>query len=146
MDLQTSQFGRITIEADDILAFPHGLIGFEDLHHWVLLADSANESIAWLQSVDDSDVAMPVVSPRLFKPEYRVCSSREHLTTLGLDEYHRAFVLVIVAKHGVSLTANLKAPVIINLDRGVGRQVVTTDDQPLQLELANASAPLRKSA
>ena len=146
MELQTAKFGRISIEPDDILQFPHGLIGFEQLRHWVLLSDSANDAVAWLQSVNDTTVALPVVSPRQFLPKYRVCATREQLDSLELRQLDQAFVLVVVAKTGESLTANLKAPVIINLDRQLGRQVVTSDEQPLQMELDNVPLPLRKSA
>jgi flagellar assembly factor FliW len=41
---------------------------------------------------------------------------------------------------------NLRAPILINLDRRLGCQVVTTDDQPLQMELTKPTAQLRKSA
>ncbi|HMC10031.1 MAG TPA: flagellar assembly protein FliW, partial [Pirellulaceae bacterium] len=45
------------------------------------------------------------------------------------------------------LTLNLKAPLIINLDRRLGRQVITTDEQPVALPLVPAPpALLRKSA
>ena len=44
------------------------------------------------------------------------------------------------------LTLNLRAPLVINLDRRIGCQVVTVDPQPMQYELANLPAELRKSA
>jgi flagellar assembly factor FliW len=41
----------------------------------------------------------------------------------------------------------LKAPLVINLDRRLGRQLICTDDQPMQFRLATASpAQLRRSA
>jgi flagellar assembly factor FliW len=41
---------------------------------------------------------------------------------------------------------NLKAPVIINLDRRLGRQVVTLDEQPIALPFASCPAAARKIA
>ena len=63
MKIQTTRFGAIQIEPDDILFFRSGLLGFEDCRHWVLLADADNEAVAWLQSMQHSDIALPVVSP-----------------------------------------------------------------------------------
>jgi len=40
----------------------------------------------------------------------------------------------------------LKAPVVINLERRLGRQVVANGDQPVQYELISQPAPLKKSA
>jgi flagellar assembly factor FliW len=55
-------------------------------------------------------------------------------------------VLVIVGKHEHAITLNLKAPLIINLERRLGRQVVANGEQPLQFELMTTHAPLKKSA
>ena len=57
MELCTSRFGLVEIEADDILFFPMGIAGFEHAQHWVLLADADNDAVAWLQCVTETDVA-----------------------------------------------------------------------------------------
>ena len=40
MKIDTTRFGYVEIEADDLLQFPAGLFGLEDCRHWVLLADA----------------------------------------------------------------------------------------------------------
>lgn len=146
MLIQTSRFGQLQINAEDLFHFPAGVIGFEDSKRWVLLADAENEAVGWLQSTSQPDVAMAVVSPRRFAAHYRVHVSRGDLGTLCLDNLDRAFILCCVSRHPQGLTMNLKAPVIINLDRRLGCQVVTTDDQPVQWLLASSAIRLRKSA
>jgi flagellar assembly factor FliW len=147
MQISTTRFGDVEIDLDDILLFPHGVIAFEDCRHWVLLADAENESLGWLQSVTRGEVALPVVSPRRFTPEYQVHVTRGQLVPLALSHFDQAFVLSVVSKSDDELTLNLKAPLIINLDRRLGRQVVTTDEQPVALQLtSSAPAALRKSA
>ena len=91
-------------------------------------------------------VALPVVSPRRFVPSYQVRVNRNQLSALELSAPDEAFVLTVVSRHEGRLTLNLKAPLIINLDRRLGRQVVTNDEQPLQLDLAPAPAAYRRSA
>jgi flagellar assembly factor FliW len=44
------------------------------------------------------------------------------------------------------LTINLRAPIVINLDRRLGSQVITVDHQPVRYELAALPIALRKSA
>jgi len=145
MEISTSRFGSVDIEADDILLFPSGLVGFEECRHWVILADSDNDSVAWLQCITHPQVAAPVVSPRRFLNDYQVRVARAELTPLQLTSVDNAYVLAIVSRDGARFTVNLKAPLIINLDGRLGRQVITSDDQPMQCELT-PSAPLRKSA
>jgi flagellar assembly factor FliW len=146
MQVESSRFGTIEIEPEDILLFSRGLFAFENHHHWVLLADADNDSVAWLQSLSDAEVALPLVSPRRFVPGYRVCISRSQLTPLELAALDQAFVLNVINRNHGELTINLKAPVVINLDRRIGRQVVTSDEQPLQMVLPSSVVRLRKSA
>ncbi len=63
MDIQTSRFGTIAIEVEDILVFPNGLLGLEDCQHWVLLADAQNDALGWLQSTSRPEIALAVVTP-----------------------------------------------------------------------------------
>jgi flagellar assembly factor FliW len=146
MQIQTSRFGAVTIEVDDILLFPRGLIGFEDCRHWVLLADEENPALGWLQSVGRGDVAMATLSPRRFWPDYRLRLDRGQLLPLELSHWDQAYVLALLSRSDRSLTVNLKAPVIVNLDRRLGRQVVASDDQPLALDLTPPAAMLRRAA
>lgn len=146
MLIETSRFGSVDIQADDILLFPLGLFAFENVRHWILLADTENKAVGWLQSVADPAVALPVVSPRRFAPNYQIRISRSQLGPLELAKPDHAYVLTVVSKTESQITINLKAPLIINLDRRLGRQVVTNDDQPLQLEIAPIPRTYRRSA
>jgi flagellar assembly factor FliW len=141
MQIETCHFGPVELAIEDILCFPHGVIAFDDCKHWVLLADAENPALAWLQSVTQPDVALPVVSPRRFEPEYQVHVTRGQLLPLEIAHFDQTYVLTIVSRSDGDLTLNLKAPVIVNLDRRIGRQVITTDDQPVALVLSRA-APL----
>ena len=131
-EICTTRFGSIRISTTDLIHFPQGLIGFEDCQRWILLGDSGNSAVGWLQSATHNDVAMAVISPRRFIPDYRFHISQQQLSQIELNDLDRAFVLIVVAKTNGSLTANLKAPVIVNLDRRLGCQVVVDDDHPLQ--------------
>ncbi len=147
MQIETSHFGPLEIDAQDILLFPHGVIAFEDCRHWVLLADAENPALAWLQSISQPEVALPVVSPRRFATQYQVRVTKGQLAALEFSQFDQAYVLSVVSQSDGDLTLNLKAPLIINLDRRLGRQVISTDEQPVaQVLHSPAPALLRKSA
>ena len=146
MKIHTSRFAAIEIEPDDILFFRNGLLGFEDCRHWVLLADADNAAVAWLQSMQHADIAVPVVSPRRFVADYQVHLEPADVDSLQLTAVDQAYVLSVVSRDESMLTMNLRAPLVINLDRRIGCQVVTADAQPIQFELASLPTALRKSA
>ncbi|MEC9094525.1 MAG: flagellar assembly protein FliW [Planctomycetota bacterium] len=146
MNIETTRFGTIEIEEQDVLNFESGLIGFSDTKEWVILADTENPAVAWLQSLADPTLGMAIVSPRRFIPNYQVRLTPTELEPIQLTDVDQAFVLCIVSRNENRLTMNLRAPVIINLDQKMGAQIMTSDDQPLQYPFANLSTNLRQSA
>ncbi|MEN1678684.1 MAG: flagellar assembly protein FliW [Planctomycetota bacterium] len=145
MKLATTRFGGIEILERDILTFADGLIGMEACRRWVLLADSHNETLGWLQSVDREDVALPVVSPRRFIPDYQVRVASRDVAPLGLESDSQAQVLVVMSHTPDGLTVNLKAPLVISLEHRCGRQVVAKDDHAVQQRIPGVEA-VRRSA
>jgi len=146
MHINTTRFGPIQIESGDVIHFAEGLLGLPSCRDWVLLADAENDSLAWMQSMDRPEIALGVVSPRRFVPSYQMRVARRELEPLRLDDVQAARVLIVVSKTERSITLNLKAPLVINLSRRLGRQVVTNGDLPVQYVLGSASPALRKSA
>jgi flagellar assembly factor FliW len=145
MIVESTRFGALGIRDEEVLLFEQGLIGMESCRRWVLLADAANKSLAWLQSVDRSDIALAVVSPRRYVKDYQVRVNSRDLLPLALDSVQDAQVLVVLNKHGSDLTLNLKAPLVVNLKNHRGRQVIAKNDHDLQY-LLGATVPLRRSA
>jgi flagellar assembly factor FliW len=146
MKINTTRFGSVEVEPEDVLDFPAGLLGLEDCRQWVLLADAENDALGWLQCASRSEFAFAVVCPRRFVPDYQVRVSRGELTPLDLSDVRQAQVLVIVGKGDHGITLNLKAPLVINLERRLGRQVITNGDAPVAYDLAAQRVQLRKSA
>lgn len=146
MRISTTRFGPVTVEPDDVIRFPEGLPGLAGCRDWVLLADAENDAVAWLQSVTRWEVALAVVSPRRFVPDYQVRVARRELELLRLEEATAVEVLVVVGRTDRSVTLNLKAPLVINVDRRLGRQVMANDRLPVRYELEDGSPALKKSA
>ncbi|MFO0014367.1 MAG: flagellar assembly protein FliW [Planctomycetota bacterium] len=136
MQILSSRFGTLDVHHSDMLFMPQGLIGFETCRHWVLLANDDNEEVAWLQSVALSDVALPVISPRRFLPNYKLHVHRRDLDVLQAHQRDQIFVVTVVNRTGDNLTTNLKSPIILNSTQRLAVQVVVTDDQPLAHPLA----------
>jgi len=132
MRIETQRFGNITLDQDQLFLFPSGLIGMETLRDWALLPDFDNPAVAWLQSASRGDRALPLISPRAFFDDYRVQVSRRELAGLHMKPGAELYVLTTVSGHSGKLTTNLRSPIVLNLSRRLGCQVITDNDQPLQ--------------
>lgn len=135
MRIDTQRFGTLRFNAENLLLFPNGLIGMETMRQWALIADPENPSVAWLQSASRGDRAIALISPRVFFKDYRVHVTRRDLAPLQLQPGAELFILATISGHVGKLTTNLRAPILLNLDRRLGCQVITEDDQPIRQEL-----------
>lgn len=144
--IHTSRFGPIQVDAAAVIRFPAGLLGLEDCRQWALVADHQNEAVAWMQSVEQPEIALAVVSPRRFVPGYRVRVARRELASLELDDVRTAEVLAILSKQGQILALNLRAPLVFNLQRRLARQVIANGDLPVQFGLGGSRSTFRRSA
>ena len=146
MRIETERFGSLEVDERELFFFPQGLIGLETLRQWAFLPDPENESVAWLQSASRGDQALALVSPRLFVPNYKIHVSSRSLQAIGLRSDHRTYVLTTIAGSLGRVTTNLRAPIILNLDRRLGCQVVTGDDQPMHHVLPTVTSVPRRLA
>ena len=145
MDVTTSRFGTLHAPPSDVLLFEQGLIGLRNCRQWIVLADAQNPALGWLQCIDDPDVALGVVSPRRFVPDYQLRVSKQELAPLGLASMRDASVVVIVSRHVEGLSLNLRAPLVINVEARRGRQLVAKDALPVRMPLVEVES-LRMSA
>ncbi len=130
MQIQTSRFGEISVENDDLMTFPEGILGFSALRTFVLLDDPQDEIFAWLQSCEEPKVAFPVLEPELFTPGYTVSLTKHDLESLEVSSQNglRFFTIITIPSDPTLMTANLKAPVVINVSERRARQIVLQDN------------------
>lgn len=133
MLIQTSRFGPVTLHAEDIIEFPEGILGFNDLRRFVLLDDPNDEIFAWLQSCEVPQIAFPVLEPELFTQNYQISLTKHDLESLQITAQSekpriRSFSIITIPEDPTQMTANLKAPVVINIEKRMARQIVLQDN------------------
>jgi flagellar assembly factor FliW len=146
MQISTTRFGQIEVDPLDVLLFPCGLFGFEQSKHFILLGDERDPVIAWLQSTSEPATAFVVVSPRRFVRDYRLRVAQSDLALVLQEEDDETFVLALASRSDNGWTLNLRAPIVINPQRRLGKQIVTLDEQPIQFALKGFTGSLRKTA
>ncbi|MCB0355751.1 MAG: flagellar assembly protein FliW [Bdellovibrionales bacterium] len=130
MRIQTSRFGSVELTDEDILTFPEGLLGFTGLRKFVLLDDPNDEIFAWMQSCENPGIAFPILEPELFAGSYTVELSRLDLEIIEATKQDnmRYFSIVTIPEDPTQMTANLKAPIVINVNKRKARQCVLQDN------------------
>lgn len=144
MKANTRLFGEIDIEEEKIIAMEGRMIGFPELQKFALIFDeekgTGGSYIMWLQSMEEPDIAFPVMEPGVVKEDYSPVVNDEILLPLGEMPQEDVYLLVIVtAAPDVKQTSvNLKAPVVINTDTGKGTQVIVENEYPIKFRIYDA--------
>lgn len=138
MKAKTRAFGEIEIEDEKIITLEHGMIGFPEYKHFTLIYNEERgldrSAIKWLQCMDDGDISFPVMDPTLVKEDYTLNVENEMVASLGEMDAEDLFILVTVRVPAAikEMTANLKAPIIINMKNNKAIQTVLEDDYPIR--------------
>jgi flagellar assembly factor FliW len=149
MDIESTRFGRLSVDDERIITVPKGLLGFPNHTRFALIQTGEENYFFWLQSIDEPNLAFVVTDPSIFFKDYDVPIREETQTELQLTDINLAQVFVICNKVDEWLTGNLLGPIVVNAANRTGQQVVLTEKkwttrQPL-LKL-QAEVPLAKSA
>ncbi len=129
MLIKTKYFGDIDLNDDKIITFEQGIMGFEEYKRYTILFDMEEEdkpAISWLQSVEEQGLALPVINPFHVKPDYNPIVEDEILKPIGeINEQNLVILLSLTVPSDIEkLSANLKAPFIINSDTRKGCQII----------------------
>lgn len=146
--LASSRFGELEIPQDAVIEFPAGLIGLGG-HRYALLAKTDDAAFAWLQSLDDPDLALPVTNPWQFFEDFEVELSDEEAERVGMTETDAAqasvYVTVRAGETAQDFCANLRAPIVIC--DGRGHQVINqAHNAPVRAPLFAPSTPTTAEA
>ena len=134
MLVKTRHFGEVDLDESKIIYFENGILGFEDCKEYTLIYDNEDgerPDISWLQSVDEVALAIPVISPFIVRPDYNPEIEDELLKPLGdlTDDNTAVFVSITVPSDIEKITANLKAPFIINSNDRKGAQIIVENSE-----------------
>ena len=124
--LELPRFGTCTYRESEVLTFPWGLPGFGSLRRFIALNLAGQEKFVWLQSLDDPAIALPTADPWAIFPDYE--PQLPHYATASLEiarpEDFVVLSVVVVSPGAAEMTMNLLAPVVVNLQTRIGRQIM----------------------
>ena len=139
----STRFGELQVPADSVIELPSGIIGFSHTTKFVLIEHK--HPFSWLHSIEDSNLAFVVVDGFEFGNQFDVKPplGEKDADFKENDEY-AILVIVTVRPDPRMTTANLKAPVFVNMRNRRGLQVIFDDPRystrfPLWSEEVEAS-------
>lgn len=146
LTFESSRFGTLEIDADAVIEFPAGLIGLGG-SRYALVATDPDAPFAWLHSVDDPAIALPVTNPWLHFADYAVELGDADAERVGTADAAAIDVWVTVraAAEPKDFSCNLRAPIVVW--NGRGHQVINeAPDAPVRAALFAEAAETVQAA
>lgn len=129
-EFDTTHFGRICYEADSAFYFPGGLPGFEQARHFLPLSFPDQQPLIFLQSLEDPGLCFFTLPILAADPQYRLEVSPEDLAAIGMPARttpaigKNVLCLAVLSLREDGPTANLLAPIVVNLGNHHGVQAI----------------------
>lgn len=127
MKIQTEKFGEIEIAEERIFNFALPIIGFNELKSYVIVDFNKDSIFKWLQSVEDPNLAFPIVSVFSMNINYSIDVPDSVVELLKIENVENLLVMNIASipqDNPQGTTLNLLAPLIFNLDNQLAGQVI----------------------
>jgi len=130
MLLHTTHLGDIEYSDSDVIHFPVGIPGFDDQDAYIIVPSYDLEfPFSTLQSVKNTELAFIVTDPFLFVENYDfdIDDADALLLNIKTDndlENVIALTIVTIPENVEDTTINIMAPIIINNDKKLAKQVL----------------------
>ena len=112
-----------------IIHFGEGLIGLSDCKDFILVDSETLSPFRLLRSFDSPHVSFLVLEAVMLIHGYCDVVPAREWETIGVTSKSQpaAFVIVTVGSTPEASSANLQAPLLVNYDQMVGKQIILTD-------------------
>ncbi len=113
------------------ILFEKGIPGFEDYKYFNVNIIKDNEKFYSIVSKEDDNIGFISISPFDIKKDYEIDLDDEVVKELDIKTEKDVLVLCLITlgKTLKDSTANLKAPIIINIKNNRGKQLILQDDK-----------------
>lgn len=140
VQIQSVHLGELTVGEEDLITFPKGIPGFEEVTEYVLC--DVDDTYSYLQAVDQAELAFIVTNPFNQFPDYEFELSDELIEELSIAEEKGVAIRCIVTwnSNPARTTINLLAPLVFNISDRLGRQIVLQNTAYQTKHLLNQSS------
>jgi len=136
--IQTRDFGAVEVPRKQVYRLTEPILGFETCRRYALLEEQRTKPILWLQSIETANLVFPLVEADFIGLNYTQDLAKIDLDDIGADDPDdlRVMLIVVIPQDVTQVRANLRAPLLLHPQRGLGKQVVLYDSTyPIQFRL-----------
>jgi flagellar assembly factor FliW len=130
-NVETKVFGELEYRNESLFRFPSGLPGFEDHRSFVFLRKPGLEPLMFLQSVESRSLCFILLPIRAVDDKFRLELTQDEIREIGLTSDRPPVIgedilcaAMICTGDGDVPTANLMAPIVVNLHNNIGIQAI----------------------
>jgi len=145
----TRYFGPVEYNEESVMVFPDGIPAFEQEKRFLALRQPINEPMVFLQSLANPNLCFATLPALSACPGYQLSMAPEDLKALGLERGRQPAIgrdvlclAILSLEENAPPTANLLAPIVVNLHTLRGRQAIQRDSRYSHREVL----PLREAA
>jgi flagellar assembly factor FliW len=137
MQLETTRFGIVEVDENSTIDVPSGVPGFSEMRRVTLLgagampgvpANGDQNAMFWMQDIDDGARAFLCIDPWMTFPDYDVEIDEK---ALQIQDENNVCVLALVTvdrtEGKTTMSANLRAPIVIDLGTRRAHQLILSD-------------------
>ena len=142
MIVQSTRFGEMDIADEQILDFPHGMLGFPDEKKFALMEYKPESPFYFLQSVAEANLTFLLINPFAFFNDYEFAMDDALLAEIGVTAENppSVFNIATVKDKLENMTVNLAGPVLVNIrDRQAVQLVIEKTEYPTRFPLFPAA-------
>jgi flagellar assembly factor FliW len=120
-----SRFADVDVDPRDVITFGDGIPGYEGRRDFVLLDSTEFAPLKVLHAVGETEPCFLAVDPKTVLENYRCeLSAADRLRLGASDDSALLWLAIVTVNDNGEVAANLRAPIVLNPERMVGRQVM----------------------
>ena len=130
MKINSAKLGEIEYSEDDVITLRSPLLGFPDLQDFLIISDDNSYPFLWFQSVEDADICFILIETNTFFKDYNPDIPKRELKVIAISDKKemKLFSIVVVPTDPKLSTANLRAPLVVNFEKKLAKQIILDDD------------------
>jgi flagellar assembly factor FliW len=132
--VETKYFGTLSYAEESVFDFPQGLPAFEEEKGFVLIDVPESKPLVFLQSLTRASLCFLTLPILIVDKNYQMAIAPEDLDALGLDTGCQpalsadvTVLALLCLRDGVLASANLMAPIVLNVKARRGVQAIRRD-------------------
>lgn len=131
MEIISPIHGKMIYEENEIIRFERGIPGFDYLKKFIIKEVGEDSPFGILQSIEDKDIGFIIISPFMINNSYEIKLNEEILKNLNIEKEEEVvlYSLVTLSEKAENITANLKAPLVINTNSKKGEQYILDKEE-----------------